>query len=290
MTIDLLMSRAGEGAGDQVLALNCALGWAKVYGTPVELEYHWTAERDFKYVESDPEMMAERTDLMLSKMKTPDLIRVEHVWGSDVFDYHGFNALTQEALEGRRLITPRKWFFPKKPGSNRLHLNDIPFGGQSAQAEWAWADKPTRSNKIVMWDFELNREAVKDYKDPNRGIDWIDIRQKAYELFPDHEFVHLTYRDSFEKAYNEIRDCAFCLGYDGMWHLVARNFGKLFVTFTDNTKHARVQTYPSCMAFRDEKLFEYLEKLTRPTYLEQQQDTAQSYHQERMDWYENIKR
>lgn len=287
----VLMSRAGEGAGDQILALNCALAWAYLYETPVELEYHWYYDQDVKYVDGDPEMMGERTDLMLSKMWKPDLIHLEHVWGSDVFNYHGGDFLfTEEALEYRRIVQPRKWFLPQVTGSKELHKKNIPFGGLTAQAEWTWAEEPSTSKKIVIWDFEQNREAVKDYKNVNRGIDWIHIREKAYKLFPDYEFVDLTYRDSFQKAYDEIRDCAFCLGYDGMWHLVARNFGKLFVTFTDNIQHAHKATYPSCAAFWNEQLFDYLEKLTDPEYLKIEQDVAYRWHRRRMEWYESFKR
>ena len=284
---DLIMARAGEGAGDMVLALNNSFAWAELYKTTVELEYHWVSDKDFKYVDTDPETMGERVDLMHSKMLNPELVRVEHVWGSDVFEYH--NAHNNLALRAK--IQPRKFFYPKKEGGGHLHphIHNVPFGGKQGQAEWEWAEKPTISKKIVMWDFDLNREGVKEYKVPNRGIDWIHIREKAYELFPDYEFVHLTYRDSFQKAHDEIRDCAFCLGYDGMWHMVLRNFGKLFVTFTDNISHAHKNTVPSCSAFRDEQIFEYLERLSDPEFLAKEQRFSQYMHNRRMKWYANPK-
>jgi len=279
------MARAGEGAGDMVLALNNCFAWAELYKTTVELEYHWVSDKDFKYVDADPETMGERVDLMHSKMMNPELVRVEHVWGSDVFEYHN----AHNNLRLRAKIQPRKFFFPKKVGGGHLHphINQVPFGGKMGQAEWEWAEKPTISKKIVMWDFELNREGVKEYKVPNRGIDWVHIREKAYELFPDYEFVHLTYRDSFQKAHDEIRDCAFCLGYDGMWHMVLRNFGKLFVTFTDNMSHCHANTVPSCSAFRDGQIFDYLERLSDPEFLAKEQRFSQYMHNRRMKWYAN---
>lgn len=278
MKYELLMARAGEGAGDQMMALNCAHAWAKLYNVKVELEYHWNHEEDFKVVPSDQEQMAERTNLMHSKMMQPELVKLEHVWGSDVFEYHNSN----NDLELRRLIRPRKWFFPK--GRGNLHRRQSPFGAQSGQAEWSFSESPSDSRKIVMWDFEENLEAPKDFK-MTSGISWKEIRATAKSLFPDYEFVHLTYRDSFERAYSEIKDCSFCLGYDGMWHLVARNFGKLFVTSTSDILHPHKLTNPLCSAFRGEQIFGYLEKLSKEPFLRMEQSVARNAHSRRMSFY-----
>lgn len=284
MTSQVLMARAHEGGGDQILALNCALAWAKTYNVTVELEYHWQSEQDFKYVESDPDFLGERFDLMHSKMKEPHLLQVEHVWGSEVFEYHG----ATDDYDLRRIITPRKWFMPHQ---NNLHPNHVPFGAQLGQAEWTFSDSPKVSNKIVVWDYELNKEPPRKYK-TSLCLTWSEVIESTQKLFPDHEIVVLSYRDSFERAYMEIKDCAFCLGYDGMWHLVARNFGKLFVTMTGDVSHTHRNTNPLCSAFfvEDDQILGYLSRLTDPEYLSVEQDIASRYHEKRMRWYGNPKR
>ena len=295
----ILCHRAGEGAGDQILALNCAHAWARTYQTPVELEYHWVSDSDFKYMDCDPETMLERMCMMEERMlQSRYPVHVEHVWGSDLFDYHGATAMTQEALEHRRLVKPVKWFLPFEKihnisrKSKRLHPGNVPFGAQAGNAHWTWKDTPTSTNKIVMWDHSLNRESVKDYKvtdEELRGdLTWVDVRAHVESCFPDHEIVSLSYRDSFLKAYEEIRTCKFVVGYDGMWHQVARNFGKLFVVATDNIIHTYRMTNPYSSAFRTFKeLNSYIDRLAHEKgFLDLEVNQAARYHEIRMEWYE----
>lgn len=268
------MARAGEGAGDQILALNCAFAWAKQHKTIVELEYHWVSDQDFKYVDSDPEFMGDRVDLMHSKMQEPELVHVEHVWGSVIFEQQTYEDVS----------APRKWYFP----NNRGLLHDkVPFSGHAGRAEWSFSEPPRETNKIVVWDYEQNREPPREYK-TSLDFTWSEVIDVARKLFPEHEIVSLSYRDSFEKAYNEIRNCSFCLGYDGMWHLVARNFGKLFVTQTGDVRHTHENTYPNCSAFNvsGDHIIKYLSRLSDPEYLKVEQGIARRYHEKRMSWYE----
>lgn len=277
-----IMARAGEGGGDQLLALNCAHAWAHLYGTKVELEYHWVSKEDFKYVASDPEFMSERVDLMHSKLLRPELVHVEHVWGSDVFEYHN----AHDDLELRRTMVIKKWFIPKT--SDDLHPYGRPFSALDGQAEWGFAEIPTKQKKIVMWDYAENRESPKEFK-IHRLWD-TDMFETLTNTFPEYDIVRLTYRDSFARAYEEIRDCEFCFGYDGMWHIVARNFGKLFVNLTNDILHTHRMTNPRCAAFDDEKVYEYLSKLKDKEFLASEQKRTEDYHTMRMNQYEDFKR
>jgi len=281
---ELLMARAGEGAGDQLLALNCAHAWANWYNTPVELEYHWTRPEDFKFVEGDPERMAERTDLMHSKMLRSELVTIEHVWGSDVFEYH--NTQHNDRLRGK--LNPKRWFFPLR--DEALHGNrGIPFGQHAGAAEWEFAEQPTQTKTIAVWDYAKNKHPPQEIKIVREYL-WEEIREKLAEVFPDHKIIHLTYRDSFEKAYSTIRDCQFCVGYDGMWHLVARNFGKLFVNHTHNMAHSHSHTNPLCSAFRTRQVLEYIELLGEEGFFKNESRVASKYHDMRMGYYGNCRR
>ena len=283
MKYETLMARAGEGAGDQVLALNCAHAWAHWYNTPVELEYHWVAPEDFKFVETDPERMAERTDLIHSKMLHSELVSIEHVWGSDVFEYHN----SQDDIILRGKINPKKWFFPRR--DDAPHSDMLPFGHWGAAAEWEFAEAPTHSNTIAVWDYKENKDRPQAIKIADEYL-WDEIWEKLAEVFPDHKMIRLSYRDSFDKAYTTIRDCHFCVGYDGMWHLLVRNFGKLFVNHTYDMQHSHTNTNPLCSAFRTRQVLHYIELLGEPVFLKSECAIASRYHEKRMDQYGNYRR
>lgn len=275
---DILAARAGEGAGDQLLALNNAHGWAHYYNVDVELEYHWSVSEDFRYVETDPETVAERVGNMHLKLRGSSRVNVEHIYESDIFERY-----LAKDFDHSELIKPKKWFWPDVGHNGIIHCERSPFGLMSGNAEWEFEESPTTTKKIVYWDWSKNRESPQEFKDAY--LDWEEILEKAQKLFPNHEFVQLTYRDSFEKAYQEIKDCEFCLGYDGMWHIVARNFGKLFVCPTGNTRFGQVHTNPSGSLFTSVQFYEYLEKISEPSYLEKEQRVTETYHQRRMVFY-----
>lgn len=282
---ELLMARAGEGAGDQLMALAAAHGWASHYNTKVQLEYHWNRPEDYKWVESDPEHMAERTDRMHSKLLYPETVEVIHLWGSDLFDYHGTYDGTEKSTELRRVINPKKWLFPRKPDAHSISCDNVPFGKQQGYAEWSFSEKPTQAKTIAFWDYNLNRELPNGNKVPGEYL-WGEIRSRLSESFPDHQIINLTYRDSFEEAYRVIRDCEFCVGYDGMWHLVARNFGKLFITYTRNMGHSHGNTNPVCSAFNTRQILGYIESLGKnEDYLTREKNLALRHHQFRMEFY-----
>ncbi len=284
---ELMMARAGEGAGDQLMALNAAHAWASHYNTKVELEYHWHRPEDYKWVESDPECMAERTDRVHSKLLYPETVEVIHLWGSDLFDYHGTHGREGKNadIDLRREIDPKRWLFPKKPDAGSLH-DSVPFGKQLGFAEWSFSEKPTQSKTIAFWDYSLNKEMPNENKIPKEYL-LDEVLSQLSESFPDHQIIHLTYRDTFEEAYNVIRDCEFCVGYDGMWHVLARNFGKLFVTYTRNMRHSHENTNPVCSAFNSRQILGYIESIGKnEDHLRREQTLALRHHQFRMEFYD----
>jgi hypothetical protein len=279
------MARAGEGAGDQLMALNIAHAWASHYNTKVELEYHWNRPEDYKWVESDPERMAERTDRMHSKLLYPETVEVIHLWGSDLFDYHGTYSMGEEGLHLRREISYKRWLFPRKPDASYIS-NQVPFAKQLGSAEWTFSEKPTQSKTIAFWDYSLNKELPNSNKVPREYL-WEEIRAQLSESFPEHRIVNLTYRDTFEEAYSVIRDCEFCVGYDGMWHRVARNFGKLFITHTLMMDYSHRNTNPVCSTFNSRQILGYIESLGKnEDYLMREKNLASRHHEFRMEFYD----
>ena len=295
MSTDILMTKAGPGAGDMLTALNCAYGWAAHYDVNVELEYHWSEPKDFFYHSADPEKLGERIQTMSRYMKSvsPNTVEVINVWNSDLFDYHGAQG---DYLE-RYKLNPIRWILPPDKVNDSLHFtgkqkrNNTPFGSFYGMAEWDWEEPAIEDKKkIVYWDYSQNREEPQEMKITNSFSSLFAKTELQKIAFPDYELVELTYRDSFEHAYNHIRDCSFCIGYDGMWHMIARNFGKLFICATGNPQHTQRHTNPGSAAFFNEYMFfGYIYKVAENReFLEKEINYAKMFHQRRMEWYGKV--
>ena len=257
--MDTLMAKAGSGAGDMVLSLNIAHTWAVYYKTDVELEYHWKEKHDFKEMPQDPETVAERMDDMKTRMANPDRVEVIHLFDSDIFFTQGDPSMwegTQEALVRRLDYLPVRWFFPRNPPLK------IPF-----EARYMWSEAPRITKTIVTWDSSENSKTLRQSKKTRN--DWGYMRDYIQDKFPEHKIISLSYRDSFDTAYNAIRDCEFCFGYEGMWHLVAENFGKLLICLTEQKPFYTAT--PDARILNGEAVLAYIDGISNKNRLEQEQ-------------------
>jgi hypothetical protein len=83
------------------------------------------------------------------------------------------------------------------------------------------------------------------------------------------------------KAYEEIKRAEFCLGYDGMWHMVARNFGIPMITCTKAADLAECYT-PHAKVFTNMiALIEYIQTVTDDK-LEHMQVWVERGHQDHL--------
>ena len=295
MSTDILMTKAGPGAGDMLSALNSACAWAAHYNTDVELEFHWNVPEDYLYHPKDKEKVGERATMILEDLKDSHRVNLVHVWDSTLFDYHN----SDHNSKLRRLINPIRWIVPSVYSKDELHIgsssgNDklVPFSLFFGGAEWDFKESPPEEpkKKIVVWSWELNREPPQEMK--MFPMDWgTFIRSDLLLMFPGYQIVELTYRDSYRKAYSEIKDCSFCVGYDGMWHLIPRNFGKLFVSITGNNTHSIKHTNPSSASFVfPGQFYGFLNDMANsPDVMKKELSYAKSFHKKRMEWYGNLK-
>jgi hypothetical protein len=249
--IETIQVRGGEGAGDVVYHLNLAHAWSALNDLPVELEVHWRYDANTLYHPEDQETITQRYDLMHEKMFENHRVYMRHV-RSDLFSL--VDEITDQ--EERRKARPPRVLFPNTkvvtvpPKFNWI----MPFGDVGC-ASWKWKDEKTPKNKIVVWTPKKNREDIKNYKRQGdlKVENWDQLLTvNLPSKFPDYEIVELTYRDSFLDAYDHIREAAFCVGYDGMWHLVARNFGVPYLTATGSPDLA-ITTTPHGIIFRQIK-------------------------------------
>jgi len=276
--MDLLMAKGGEGAGDMVSALNICHTWARVYNTDVELEYHWVEKQDFKVMPEDPETVGERMHAMNSKMVDPDRVHVEHIFDSDIFLYTNTHGTTERDRRNRAIVNPRRWFFPrdKMPDENIV----VPFR-HPIEPRVAWKESATTGKTIVMWNSWKNKDPLRKTKKTRN--DWGYMEDYIQDRFPEHKIIHLSYRDSFDTAYNAIRDCEFCFGYEGMWHLVAENFGKLLICLTQ--EDAIYTATPEAKVLNDKQVLPYIDRISDKEALLNEQRIMQRLWKERLSMY-----
>mgnify|MGYP000462677591 FL=1 len=272
--------RGGEGAGDMHLILSTATTWARRQGVEVDLYIHWAREEDWLFHPIDTETVRERYEVMLERMVGCELVTMEHVWGSDMCSY--LDVLMDDD-EARHTRDPHRYYLQTQVnGKERPEVGLLYPLCDYWMAEGEWKDSAHTNNKtIAYWDFEHNAGPVKDYKNM---MDWGNIHSQIVDAYPDHEVVRLTYRDSFKKAYDTIQGCDFCVGYDGMWHMIARQFGKHFITFTDDILLATMVTYPNSASFDDgRQFFEHLYKMAEYDYRQTMMDYSSSAQKRRLD-------
>ncbi len=202
--------------------LACAHAWSFRYDLRVDLSFHWEEKGDWIFHPHDTESVCERLSNMHSKMLGSERVTLEHFWESDMFSYANCMMDDQQA---RVRLQPHRYFLEsQQSGGRNFCLEDHWY------PDWQFKEEPHRRDKtIVYWDNGKNAGDIKDYKSV---MHWAPVQLTLDRMFPEHRVVALSYRDSFETAYNAIQGCDFVVGYDGMWHYVARLMGKHFITIT----------------------------------------------------------
>jgi len=281
--IEDIHCRMGEGAGDIIGQMNTAHAWASYYRRPVRLNIHWGPqfEGDYKVVETDTESIVDRYQNVYDRLWMNHIVSFEHVFQSDMFAYLE-SLFAEPDNELRRQHKPKRWIFESGDPDDTMNPAgvDMPFvytGG----AEWKWQREPMLGKNIVFWNHRDNKDSIKEHKEvPFSQMNWRDIEKALGILFPRHNVVQVSYRDDFRYVHDLIADCAFCIGYDGMWHTVARNFGKLFISATDDLGVAHNATNPLAPIFRcPSQFFEFLHNCAYTEgFLEREQELAMSYH------------
>lgn len=271
---DTLHVRGGAGAGDQILQLATAHAWSARHDCKVDLNIHWSDQsQDWYYSPEDTETVAQRLQYMHDAMHENHRVTIEHFWESDMFSYA--DCLHDDEEARKRLKPPRYFLESQTPTREKFPFADHWF------ADWKFVGAPHRRDKtIVYWTSGRNVEPIRHYKD---AMDWYLFDYSMHRMFPDHQIIELTYRDPFAKAYRAIQGCDFCVGYDGMWHYVARLFGKHFITCTGDTQLASHCTTPQESAFSLQRDFwKHLESLRNPTTLETMVEYSANCHSKRL--------
>ena len=269
------------------LSLNTAYAWSSKYKTPVELVLHWSDyASDVYYHPEDTEKLGERITVMDSKMRDSGYpVTITHEWDSGFFG--AAKSLKDYDAQIRHKIEYQfKQIFIETTETERLDFDRLPFEKQGC-AEWQYNETPIEKKVIAFWDYGANAEPVKNYK--SHGWDteiWNQMYCAVHRYFPEHKVIRLSYRDPFDFAYRVIRKSDFIVGYDGMWHMTARNFGKVFVSYTGDPYLAHRMTNPNAIHHCQTPQFvETLIRLRNPTELQWEKDYALAWHKHRMGLY-----
>ena len=198
--------RGTWGVGDFQHALNVCHNYCFDNKVKVNLEMHWSHDENYKPHPDDPETIVERMEWLHNKYHRQDDVVVTHVFNSDLFPSGNVNPDKSK---------PRFFFDSNKFDPTSAPPND-------------WIFKPEefvkKRPKIVIWTPAYNSEPPRSWKKFLTIDDWSDIisllRWDGWIL------VELTYRTPIKDAYKQIQEADFIVCYDGMWHYIARNFGK----------------------------------------------------------------
>ena len=198
--------RGTPGVGDFMMALNVCHNYAFANKKRINLEMHWEHDEDYLHHPNDPETIVDRMTWIHNKYHRQDDVVVTHVYNSDLFEGGAFN---------------------NKADKDRYYFDSDAFTPTGAPPN-DWIFKPeelvSKRKKIVLWTPTYNKEPPRSWKRFLTNDDWYDIiKLLSWEGWI---LVELNYRTPIKDAYKQIQECDFVVCYDGMWHYIARNFGK----------------------------------------------------------------
>ena len=194
------------GAGDFMSGLNVAYFRSFVLEIPIEVEFHWYHDEDYEFHMEDPESIIEKFDY---------LHQFYYQKGTNVTSTHVFNS-TDKNLHKKRYRHHRGviktndyrcWSF----NIDMLKVVTIP-------------------KKIVLWRQTFNAAAPRTFKRAfdNDGWNYIvkSLKDQGYHV------VEIDYRTPIREVMYHISNCEATVGYEGMWHMIAKNFWKPMIIFT----------------------------------------------------------
>lgn len=195
--------RGTWGVGDFMQALNASHNYCFENKTTVNLEMHWRHGEDYLHHPKDPETIIERMDWMHTNYHRQDDVTVTHVFNSELFPYENM-----DNTKGKK-----RYFFEDDTIDN---------------PDTDWIFKPEsfvpKRKKIVIWTPTYNSQKPRTWKNFLTEDDWSGIIKLL--TWEGWILVELTYRTPIRDAFKQISEADFIVCYDGMWHYIARNFGK----------------------------------------------------------------
>jgi hypothetical protein len=230
--MELVTWRGTPGVGDFMWALNCAHNYSYHNNVLVNLEMHWEHGEDYYHHFEDPETIIERMEYIHNFYHNKEDVKVTHVFNSqDRYTDWKYTDDLVTTNEGRlRSVAiqrhkARFWF--ESGAYSDEHGSDAP------KSDWIFRRetfRPSINDKIVIWRPVFNAELPRTWKNFLTFDQWESIiaamRQAGMNI------VELSYRTPVSEAMYHISNCRMVVCYDGMWHYIARNFGRPMIVIS----------------------------------------------------------
>lgn len=196
------------GYGDIVGAITNAIRYNK------DLVINWHKDQKYfpptqRYDENDPETIMERFNFIVSQ-------------------YHGTVNIKHQVKEKReyRFLARAdefKWYGTIAPTVKQPEVTDT----------------------IVVWHPLNNKDKLcldwgTQYKDTLTSQEW----QTLFNLLEDETVVQVSYRDPIEHVFESIRKAKLCIGYEGIGQVIAKNYWKPLITFSDRPELSTITGGP----------------------------------------------
>lgn len=185
------------GYGDIAGAIANAIRYDK------DLVLNWHKDQKFfpphqKYHENDPESVLDRTHFIIDQ------------FDGDVLVTHNIKNKREYRFKGRE--DEFKWYGTIAPTVKQPEVTDT----------------------VVVWHPLNNKDKLHmnwgtQYKDTLDSKKWSTL----FSLLEDENVVQVSYRDPIEYVFESIRKAKLCIGYEGIGQVIAKNFWKPLITFSD---------------------------------------------------------
>lgn len=209
-----ILVRGTPGAGDFMFTMSSALYVANLLDTKLNVIFYWDHDADYQHHFEDPESIFEKIDYFHSLCYRNELVTYEHIYNFDV----------KNMFDGRMMLNLER--------DSKGHGKYIPKGLCSWKFKPHLYRKPFE-NKVAVWRFKFNAEVPNRWKTMYTNEHWEEVvnsvREQGYDV------VELCYRTPIREAFYHIQTARFCMGYDGMWHYLARMLYKPTLITGDNT-------------------------------------------------------
>jgi len=228
LTDNTLIIRGTVGVGDLGLSLSTAFYIANLLKTKIHLIYYWTHDEFYQHTPEDPETIIEKLKYLHSLCYKSEIVTYENVFNAD-----------HDMFNGQMLLNI------EREGKMDFEELNVPDGLNSWKFKPHIMNKEISKRKVSLWRYNFNSYTPPTWKRSYKEEDWQyimdSLKRQGWQI------QELCYRTPIREALYHIQTSRFCVGYDGMWHYLARMLYKPTIITGDSTI-VNVHN-PQCMPF-----------------------------------------
>ena len=243
-----LLVRGTIGAGDFMFTMCTAAYVANILKTNINVIFYWSHDLDYQHHFEDPESIFEKIDWFHSIIHNNHTLTYEHVINADL----------EKMFKGKMIKNLERTDI-------KGVMQHLPKGLNS----WKFKDhlytQVIAPKRVCVWRSTFNAETPSTWKTSYTNEDW----NRAIEtlILKGYRIQEIDYRTPIREAFYILQTSRFVMGYDGMWHYLARMLFKPTVITGDNTI---IRTHnPQAMCFLSPKK----DKITLQSFIDNLENT-----------------